>query len=72
MEPECSLPHSQVPATCPYSELDPGHTPTFHFLNIHLNIILPAILYILCEFFLSIDAYFIPVKTDCLQPPFLF
>jgi len=20
MEPKCSLPHSQVPATCPYSE----------------------------------------------------
>ena len=42
MEPEGSLPHSQVPATCPYPE--PARSspcPTSHFLGIHLNIILP-------------------------------
>jgi hypothetical protein len=42
METEGSLPHSQVPATCPCSEPDPGHTLTSHFLKIHLNIILPS------------------------------
>jgi hypothetical protein len=41
MEPEGSLPHSQVPATCPYPE-DPAHTPTPLFLKIHLNIIFPS------------------------------
>ena len=35
MEPEGSLPHSQMPATCPYPS-------TSHFLQIHLNIILPS------------------------------
>ena len=33
MEPEGSLPHSQVPATCPY----PEPAPTSHFLKMHLN-----------------------------------
>ena len=43
MEPEGSLPHSQVPATCPCPEsARPVHTPTFHFQKIHLNIILPS------------------------------
>ena len=43
MEPESSLPHSQVPATCPYlRQHDPVHTPTSYFLMIHLNIILPS------------------------------
>ena len=40
MEPEVSLPHSQVPSTCPYLE-PAGSTPyaISHFLKIHLNII---------------------------------
>jgi hypothetical protein len=44
MEPEDSLPHSQEPATCPYPEPDRSkvHTLTSHFLQIHLNIILPS------------------------------
>ena len=35
MEPEYSLPHSQVPATCPYPEptLSSPHNPTTHFLK---------------------------------------
>jgi len=44
MEPEGSLPHSQVPAICPYPEAarsTPYH-PTSHFLKIHLNIILSS------------------------------
>ena len=38
MEPEGSLPHSQVPATCPYPQ--PARSspyPTSHFLKIHLT-----------------------------------
>ena len=43
MEPEGSLPHSQVPATCPYPEpAQSSPYPTSHFLKIHLNIILPS------------------------------
>ena len=43
MEPEGSLPQSQVPATCPYPEPDqPIPFTTFHFLKIHLNIFLPS------------------------------
>ena len=41
MEPEGSLPHSQVPATCPYPE-PARSSPYPHFLKIHLNIILPS------------------------------
>ena len=43
MELEGSLLHSQVPATCHYPV--PAHStsfPTSHFLEIHLNIILPS------------------------------
>ena len=42
---EGSLPHSQVPATCPYPEparSSPYPSPTPYFLKIHLNIILPS------------------------------
>ena len=43
MEPKGSLPHSQVPDTCPYPELARASPyPTSHFLKIHLNIILPS------------------------------
>jgi hypothetical protein len=38
MEPEGSIPHSQVPATCLY----PINTPKSHFLKICLNIIVPS------------------------------
>jgi hypothetical protein len=43
MEPEGSLLHSQVPATCPYPEPTPSspHNPS-NFLKIHINIILPS------------------------------
>ena len=45
MKSEGSLPHSQVPATCPYPE--PGQSspwPASHFRNIHLIIILSSTL----------------------------
>jgi len=43
MESEGSLPHSQVPATCPYPEpaWSSLHIPS-HFLKIHFTIILPS------------------------------
>ena len=43
MEPQGSLPHLQVPDTCPYPE--PARSspyPIPHFLNIHPNIIFPS------------------------------
>ena len=42
MEPEISLPHSQVTATCLFPEPDRLiPCPTSHFLQFHLNITLP-------------------------------
>ena len=43
MEPKSSIPLSQIPATCPYfkpARFSPYPTP--HFMQIHLNIILPS------------------------------
>jgi hypothetical protein len=43
MEPEGSLPHSQVPATCPYPEpAQSSPYPTSYFFKTHLNITLPS------------------------------
>jgi hypothetical protein len=45
MEPEGSLPHSQVPATCPYPKPDqsnPCAPPHPHFLKIYRNIVFPS------------------------------
>ena len=43
MEPESSLPHSQVPTTCPYPEPARSNPyPTSHLLKNHLNTILPS------------------------------
>jgi hypothetical protein len=41
MEPEGSLPHAQVSATCPCPESDQSVMPQSHFLKSHFNIILP-------------------------------
>jgi len=42
MEPEGLLPHSQMPATCPYTEPTRSSPyPPTHFLKIHLNTIHP-------------------------------
>jgi hypothetical protein len=41
MEQESSIPHTQVPTTCPYPEPDQSSPyPLSHFLKIHLNFIL--------------------------------
>ena len=43
MTPEGSLPHSQVPATCPYPEpAQSSPHPCIPLLKIHLNIIVPS------------------------------
>ena len=47
MEPEGSLPHSQVSATCPYPK--PAwsvHTLTSNFLKIHLNLLAPELFFL--------------------------
>jgi len=42
-KPDGSLPHSQVPTTCPCAQPDQSSPcPPSHFLKIHLNIILPS------------------------------
>jgi hypothetical protein len=43
MQPDCSLPHSQQPATCPYPEPYQSSTcPPSHVFKIHFNVILPS------------------------------
>ena len=66
MEPEGSLPRTQVRATCPYPELDQSSPcPTSHFLKIHLKIILP--------FMLGLQSGLIPsgFPTKTLEAPLL-
>ena len=41
MQTEGSLPHLQVPTTCPYPKPDQSSPCTLSHLNIHFNIILP-------------------------------
>ena len=67
MEPQGSLPHSQVHTTCPYPEptrFTPY--PTSHFLKIHLNIIIPSTPGSLKWFFPS----GFPTKILYTPPPF--
>jgi len=43
MEPEVSLPHSQVPSPVPVSrDISPARVPQSHFLKMLFNIILPS------------------------------
>jgi len=64
MEPEGSLPHLQVPATCPYPEPDESSTPT-HFFKIHLNIYPPIYAWV----FQVVFPLGFPIKTP--YAPFL-
>jgi hypothetical protein len=75
METEDSLPHSQVPATCPQHEPDRSspHAPTSHFLKIHLNIILPSAhesskWYISLRFPHQNPTYTSPLSHTCHMP----
>jgi hypothetical protein len=69
IEPECSLPHSQVPATCPYPEpAQSSPYPTFHCLKIQLNIILPSTPGSL-KWSLSLPQYSPPKTCICLSSP---
>ena len=43
MNPKSSLPHPQVPTTCPCPKPDRSPYPTSHFLRTHLNIFLPSV-----------------------------
>jgi hypothetical protein len=60
MEPEGSLPHSQEPATCSYTEhINFLHTPA-HLREIYFNVILPSAFGVLqVASFLQVD----PTKT---------
>ena len=80
MEPEGSLPHSQVPATCQYP--DSGRSspyPTSHFLKIHLNIIL-SFTPVSSRWTISLSlihqnlvrASPLPLRATCPAHPFLF
>jgi len=58
MEPEGSLRQSQVPPPVPImSQLYPVHTPTTHFLKVHLNIILPSMLGSLIQILTAAQMY---------------
>lgn len=46
MERRCSLPISQEPATCPYTQINPGHVLRTKILNAHFNIILSSHLFL--------------------------
>jgi len=43
MQPECSLPYSQAPATCPYSHHSiPVYATSPRFLKFHFHIVVPS------------------------------